>query len=167
MKPVWDTLMRKWSDKPDVLIADVDCTGAGKKVCEMNAVESYPVMKWGEPSALKEYNGGRQLQELQDFAEENLKAMCSPKNIHLCDSDKRKKIQKLMSMDAKELTDLIQKKMEAMKEADKVFEEEVEKLRKEYKEIEDKKEQQIAEIKASGLSLMKAVAEMPDPKAEL
>eukprot|EP00747_Dinoflagellata_sp_TGD_P144846 gnl/TRDRNA2_/TRDRNA2_176538_c0_seq23.p1 gnl/TRDRNA2_/TRDRNA2_176538_c0~~gnl/TRDRNA2_/TRDRNA2_176538_c0_seq23.p1 ORF type:complete len:168 (+),score=74.75 gnl/TRDRNA2_/TRDRNA2_176538_c0_seq23:202-705(+) len=167
MKPAWDKLMAKWADKPGILVADVDCTAEGKQTCENQSVQGFPSIKWGDPSALEDYEGGRSFDDLNKFAEENLKPMCSPTNIDLCDDEKKKQIQELQAMDTAELDKQIKEKTEAMEKAEKDFEEEVEKLQKKYEELEASKTEKVKEIKASGLSLMKAVQASAKPNAEL
>lgn len=95
--------MKSWEGSKVGLVADVDCTGAGESLCEKNGVEGYPSIKWGDPSALEEYDGGRELEELIEFAKENLKPVCSPKNLDLCEPEKKKQI---LEYQALSLTDL-------------------------------------------------------------
>jgi len=167
MKPAWDKLMAQWTDKPGVLIADVDCTSDGKQTCETHGVQGFPTIKWGDPSALEDYEGGRDFDSLSKFAEENLKPLCSPNNIDLCDDEKKKKIQELQAMAPADLDAKIKEGTEEMSKAEKEFESEVEKLQKKYEELEKAKTEKIAEIKASGLSLMKAVQASAKQKSEL
>jgi len=93
MKPDWDKLMKNWN-KGDraktTLIADVDCTADGKDLCETIGVQGFPTIKWGDPGSLEDYEGGRDYEGLKKFAKENLKPLCSPSNLDLCDDDKKK-----------------------------------------------------------------------------
>merc|ERR1712232_360522 len=41
------------------LVADVDCTAAGQELCSANGVQGYPTLKYGDPSDLQDYKGGR------------------------------------------------------------------------------------------------------------
>merc|ERR1719353_2295403 len=157
MKPAWDKLMAKYADKPGVLIADVDCTAEGKQTCENQGVQGFPTIKWGDPSALEDYEGGRDFDALNKFAESNLKPMCSPSNIDLCDADKKKQIEDLMKMSTADLEAEIEKKDAELKEAEETFDAEVQKLQEKYEELEKAKADKQKEIKASGLGLMKAV----------
>merc|ERR1712182_173947 len=93
MKPAWDKLMTEYSSSKTALVADVDCTAAGKPLCDSNGVRGYPTIKYGDPSNLEDYKGGRSLKALQDFAKENLKPVCSPANLDLCDGDKKTQIE--------------------------------------------------------------------------
>merc|ERR1719353_395243 len=124
MKPAWDKLMAKYADKPGVLIADVDCTAEGKQSCENHGVQGFPTIKWGDPSALEDYEGGRGFDELNKFAEENLKPMCSPSNIDLCDADKKKQIQTLQGLSAGDLDKKIEEGEQKIKDAESTFESE-------------------------------------------
>merc|ERR1719506_1814540 len=89
------------------LVADVDCTAAGKPLCDQVGVRGYPTIKWGPADDLQDYKGGRDLAALKKFASENLKAACSPANLDLCDDAKKAEIEKLMTMPASELADKI------------------------------------------------------------
>merc|ERR1719445_978594 len=87
MKPDWDKLMKEFKDNKDVLIADVDCTADGKPLCSTHGVQGFPTLKWGNPAALEDYQGGRDFDSLKTFAEENLKPMCGPFNLDLSDAE--------------------------------------------------------------------------------
>jgi len=158
MKPSWDKLMKKFAGSATALVGDVDCTTeGGKDLCETHGVEGFPTIKHGDPSALENYEGGREYEDLETFAEENLKPMCSPKNLDLCDADKRKQIEDLLKMSADDLDAEIEKKDAELKEAEETFDAEVKKLQETYEQLEKDKTEKQKEIKDSGLGLMKAV----------
>merc|ERR1712194_692866 len=52
----------------------------------------------GDPADLQDYEGGRSYSDLETFAKENLKPVCSPKNIDLCDDDKKAEIAKIQAI---------------------------------------------------------------------
>merc|ERR1712157_452428 len=85
--------MDAYADSKTALVADVDCTAEGKPLCDSHGVQGFPTIKWGDPSNLEDYEGGRDFASLEKFAKENLKPMCSPKNIDLCDDEKKEKTQ--------------------------------------------------------------------------
>jgi len=168
MKPAWDKLMKKYADHKTALIADVDCTADGKDLCETHGVQGFPTIKWGDPSALEDYEGGRDFGELETFAKENLKPMCSPTNLDLCDADKKALIEGFMKMSPGDLDNKIEEGETALKEAETNFDSEVQKLQEKYEELEKEKTAKQKEIKDSGLALMKAVkAAKGDAKEEL
>jgi len=103
MKPDWDKLMDEFKGHKTALVADVDCTGAGKDLCSKHGVSGFPTIKWGAPHALEDYHGAREYSALQTFAKENLGPVCSPKNLDACDEKKKKEIEKYMAMSPKEL----------------------------------------------------------------
>merc|ERR1711959_795953 len=111
----------------------------------------------GDPSPLEDYEGGRDYDELETFASENLKPMCSPKNLDLCDDEKKAQIESYMKMSDADLEAEIEKKEAESKEAEETFDAEVQKLQETYEQLEKDKTEKQAAIKASGLSLMKAV----------
>ena len=59
MKPDWDKLMDAFAGSETQLVGDVDCTAAGKPLCDSVGVRGYPTIKWGDPADLQDYNGGR------------------------------------------------------------------------------------------------------------
>merc|ERR1719481_1257081 len=157
MKPDWDKLMKQFKGHKTALVADVDCTADGKDLCSKVGVSGYPTLKWGDPSALEDYQGGRDFDTLKTFAEENLKPMCSPTNIDLCDDDKKAEIEKLQAMSAEDLDAAIAEKEKLLTEAEETFKSEVDKLQSKYQELMAAKEKTEEDVKESGLGMMKAV----------
>ena len=157
MKPAWDKLMKEYADSKTILIADVDCTADGKDLCEEHGIQGFPTIKYGDPSSLEDYEGGRGFDDLKKFAAENLKPTCSPSNIDLCDDAMKKTIAEYQTMDMKKLAELIDGKESEMKDAESEFEAEVEKLQEKYDELSKAKDAKMKEIKDSGLGVMKAV----------
>jgi len=157
MKPAWDKLMDAFADSKTALVGDVDCTAKGKPLCDSNGVQGFPTIKWGDPSALEDYQGGRDFDALKKFADENLKPMCSPSNIDLCDDDKKAEIKKFQDMSSDDLDAAIKEKEDENAKAEADFKKFVEGLQKQYEEGMKKKDDAIAAVKASGLGLMKAV----------
>jgi len=157
MKPDWDKLIEAFADSKTAGVFDVDCTAEGKPLCDANGVRGYPTIKWGDPSNLEDYQGGRDYNALKKFADENLKPMCSPSNIDLCDGEKKAEIEKFTAMGADELDKLIAGKEAEQEEAEKNFKDEVGKLQTAYQKLSEDKDAKLDEIKKSGLGLMKAV----------
>ncbi len=161
--------MESFKDSKTQLVADVDCTADGKPLCDANGVRGYPTIKWGDPSDLQDYQGARDYDSLEKFAKENLKPMCSPANIDLCDDDKKKEIKKFQAMSTEDLDKAIKEKEEEQEKVEEDFKKLVEGLQKTYQEANENKDKKLAEIKDSGLGLMKAVraAAGSDAKDEL
>jgi len=156
MKPDWDKLMKEFDGHATTLVADVDCTAAGKPVCDKVGVRGYPTIKSGDPNDLQDYKGGRDLASLQKHAK-SLKPSCSPAKIDLCDDDMKAKIEELQKLSASDLDTQIKEKEDEQAAAEKTFTDEVDALQKKYKELQDAKEAALESIKDSGLGLMKAV----------
>jgi len=157
MKPDWDKLMDKFAGSATQMVGDVDCTAEGKPLCDSNGVKGFPTIKWGDPSDLQSYEGGRSYDDLETFATENLKPVCSPKNIDLCDDDKKAEIAKLQAMPDADLDAAIAAEEKKEEEAEAEFKAEVEKLQARYTALSEEKDEKVAAVKASGLGLMKAV----------
>merc|ERR1719198_662788 len=148
--------MGEFKDSPSVLIADVDCTAAGKGLCSDIGVRGYPTIKYGDPSDLQDYKGGRSFDDLKKFAGD-LKPSCSPKNLELCDEEKKKSIEEFKTMGAEKREAMIKEKEGEQEKLEKDFKEFVEGLQKQYQEASDKKDKDVEAIKNSGLGLLKAV----------
>lgn len=156
MKPDWDKLMEQFKGSATQLVADVDCTADGKPLCDEAGVRGYPTIKYGDPADLQDYQGGRDFDSLSKFAAD-LKPMCSPKNIDLCDDAKKAEISKFQSMAADELDKLIEAEEKKLEEAEEEFKEEVQKLQDKYTALSTEKDEKIKAVKDAGLGLMKAV----------
>jgi len=167
MKPAWDKLMKEYKGSATALVADVDCTTAGKDLCETHGVQGFPTIKYGDPSDLQAYEGGRDFDSMQKFAKENLKPMCSPKNLDLCDADKKKEIETLQALSADDLDKKIEEGEKAIKDAEETFESEVKKLQERYEQLQKDKEETQKSVKESGLGLAKAVRAAGKNKDEL
>merc|ERR1711977_618672 len=99
-------------------------------------------------------------------ASENLKPMCSPSNLDLCDDDKKAEITKLMEMSDEDLDAAIAEKEKLLSEAEETFKSEVEKLQNKYQELMAAQEKTEADVKESGLGLMKSVKAAKGKAAE-
>eukprot|EP00929_Paragymnodinium_shiwhaense_P020670 TRINITY_DN1369_c0_g1_i4.p1 TRINITY_DN1369_c0_g1~~TRINITY_DN1369_c0_g1_i4.p1 ORF type:complete len:171 (-),score=82.40 TRINITY_DN1369_c0_g1_i4:435-947(-) len=157
MKPAWDKLMKEYADSKTALVGDVDCTAEGKDLCETVGVQGFPTIKYGDPADMQDYEGGRDFKALQKFAKENLKPLCSPTNLDLCDAEKKAEIEKFMKMSDADLEKQIEEKEGEIKAADEHFEAEVKKLQETYEKLQEDKTNKVKEVKDSGLGLMKSV----------
>jgi len=157
MKPDWDKLMDEYKDSETQLIADADCTADGKPVCDANGVKGFPSLKYGDPSDLQDYQGGRTYDALKKFIDDELKPTCSPANLDLCDDDKKKEIETLMALDDAALDAKVAVEEKKIEEAETKFKSGVEKLQESYQALMAEKEATEAAVKESGMGLMKSV----------
>lgn len=157
MKPDWDKLMAEFADSATQGVFDVDCTADGKPLCDANGVRGYPTIKWGDPADLQDYQGGRDFASLKKFAEENLKPMCSPMNVDLCDEDKKKQIEEFQAMSEADMDAKIAEYEKQLEEAEEHFKTEVSKLQATYQQLSEDKDAKLAAVKDSGLGLLKSV----------
>mmetsp|Transcript_8263 Transcript_8263/g.12002 ORF Transcript_8263/g.12002 Transcript_8263/m.12002 type:complete len:190 (+) Transcript_8263:84-653(+) len=117
LKPDWDKLMEEFKDSPTSLVADVDCTAEGKPLCDKNEVRGFPTLKYGDPSELKDYQGGRSFDDLKKFASENLGPTCGPgENLALCDEATKAKIETYSKMSTGKLEGKIRKAVKDFEE---------------------------------------------------
>jgi len=134
MKPSWDQLMDEFKDSKTALIADVDCT-VHQDLCGTHGVEGYPTIKYGDPNNMEDYQGGRDLEDLQTFAKENLGPSCGPNNLDLCDEEAKKTISDAQALSDADLDAKIKK----------------------YEELSKEKDATIAAVMKSGLGTLKSV----------
>ena len=162
MKPDWDKLMAEFEGSATQLVGDVDCTSdGGKPLCDANGVKGFPTLKWGDPADLQDYQGGRSLDDLKKFAEENLKPQCSVANIDLCDAAKKAQIEKYLAMSHDDLKAAVAAETKKMDDAEENFKAEVQKLQDTYQKLSEEKDQAVAAVKEAGLGLMKSVLNAP------
>jgi hypothetical protein len=157
MKPDWDKLMKQYADDKDRLIADVDCTGAGKPLCEPNGVKGFPTIKYGDPNNLQDYSGGRDFKAMAKFAASNLGPQCGPSHPDLCDGTQREQLDKFMAFSPGKLDAKIAKAEKDITQAEADFKTKVEKLQADYKQLSEKKDKAQETIKNGGLNHMKSV----------
>jgi hypothetical protein len=155
-------LAEEWNRHEVGFVAEVDCAGAGKTFCDFEDIRGFPTLKYGDPSRLEEYSGGRSYDDLAEFAKNNLTPLCSPKNLHLCDADKQKMIDQYFKMSKEELTLLIKAEEDKLTDAEEKFEELVQALQHRYQELTEEKDDAIAAVKEGGLALMKSVKKAKD-----
>jgi hypothetical protein len=157
MAPDWEKLAEVWDGHEVGMIADVDCTTEGKPLCDANGVKGFPSLKYGDPTSLEDYQGSRTYKDLAKFAEENLKPVCSPANIDLCDDEKKKQIEEYMKLSVEDIDAKIESEEEKLEEAETEFKDAVSKLQDKYQELSQDKDDKIAAVKESGLGLLKSI----------
>jgi len=158
--------MDEFKDSKSALVADVDCTAEGQSLCEKHGVKGYPTIKHGDPSDLKDYDGGRDFASLKKFAEENLGPTCGPDNVDLCSDDDKALIEKFQKMEPADINKAIEESDDKVKKIEsqsqkKVegFTKQIEDLNKRIEAENKKKEDAVAKhSKKLGLRAMKAVA---------
>ncbi|KAL3806511.1 hypothetical protein ACHAXA_006051 [Cyclostephanos tholiformis] len=154
----WNALAADFDgDTSGQLVAEVDCTADGESLCSEFGITGYPTLKWGDPSDLRDYDGGRSYEEMRRFADENLKPQCSIKNLDICDDDRRALIVRYLDMSVDELSAMADAEEGKLREAEGRFHAEVEKLHARYGELSKEKDDVIAGIKMAGFGLMKSV----------
>jgi len=157
MAPDWEKLAQEWEGNDIGMVAEVDCTADGKPLCDANGVKGFPTLKYGDPSALDDYQGGRSFNDLSTFAKSNLKPICSPSKLELCDDEKKAEIEGLMAMDDSAIKSKIEVEEKKLEEAEEEFKNEVQKLQEKYQSLMEEKDAKQAAVKAAGLGLMKSV----------
>jgi hypothetical protein len=156
MKPAWDQLMEEFKDSKSAVVADVDCT-VHQDLCGKHGVQGYPTIKYGDPNNMEDYQGGRSYEDLSAFAKENLGPSCGPANLDLCDAEQKAKVEEAMALSDDDLAAKITEGEKALEDAESNFKSEVEKLQAKYESLQKEKDETIANVKKSGLGMLKSV----------
>ena len=156
MKPDWDRVMEEFKDHKSTGVFDVDCTAAGKPLCDSNGIRGFPTIKHGDPASLEDYNGGRSYNDLKAFAD-GLKPICSPSQRDLCDEEQLAKIDEYTALGKDGLQEIIDNGAQTIQEAEQTFKDEVSKLQSAYEKLMQEKDDAIAAAKASGMAMAKSV----------
>merc|ERR1712183_1200599 len=109
----------EFADSKKVIIGDVDCTAAGKPLCDKYGVRGYPTIKYFNPpdEEGEDYKGGRSLAELQTYidmpAEERAKMLEETKSELSAAEAKHEALLKELQATYKESMDSLEKLKEA------------------------------------------------------
>lgn len=85
MKPAWDSLGAEYEGSSSVVIADVDCT-VEQDLCSTMGVSGYPTIKYYKDGSKEgeSYSGGRDLESLKKFTQDELEVKCDVENPEGC-----------------------------------------------------------------------------------
>lgn len=157
MKPDWDSLAADHADSKKVVIADVDCTAAGKPLCDKYGVRGYPTIKYFNPpdEEGEDYKGGRDLPALKKFVENDLGPGCSADTKENCSPEQLKDLETYMSMDAGERANKLAALKDELKKAEDDHNELLKKLQSQFKESQDSLEK-LKEESAPVIKMLKA-----------
>ena len=162
MKPDWDALGAAYADSKTVIIGDVDCTAAGKPLCDKYGVKGYPTIKYFNPPDEdgEDYKGGRDLPALKKFVESDLGPGCSADTKENCSAEQLKDLQTYMDMDAAEREAKLTSMKDALKKAEDDHNELLKGLQEQFKTSQDALEK-LKEDSAPTIKMLKAAT----PKA--
>ena len=130
--------MTEYQDSETVLVADVDCIGDGKKLCEKVGVKGFPTIKYGDPSALMIIKG-RDLDALKSFAGD-LKPLCNVATHENCDDEQAKVVTELKELSVEDLEAKVKDHDNELESIEKKFAESVQELQSKYEQLTKDKE---------------------------
>lgn len=160
MEDDWEKLEEVYENSKSKLIGSIDCTAKeSRSLCVDEGISGFPTLKFGTIYDLQEYGGPRDYSTLKKFADKNLKQICGPNNLQLCDKVTRREIRRLQKLSLKELDTEIFYKTEDYNAIEKRTKKAVEVLEEQYKQAEKTKKEDKKRIQETGgdLELMKAV----------
>jgi len=162
MKPDWDSLGSTFADSKTVLIADVDCTAAGKSLCEKHGIRGYPTIKYYNPpdEEGEDYKGGRDLPALKKFAETELGPGCAVDTKENCSAEQLTELEKYVAMSDEERTKQLDELKSKMTAAEEAHNELLKGLQAQFKESQDSLEK-LKEDSAPVIKMLKAATPKP------
>jgi len=165
MKPDWDSLGSEFEDSPKVIIGDVDCTAAGKPLCDKFGVRGYPTIKYFNPpdEEGEDYKGGRDLASLKKFAKNELGPGCSVDAMENCDEKQKAELEKYIAMPAADRDAKLAELKKAMADAEEEHNALLKQLQATFKESQEKLEK-LKEDSAPQIKMLKAAS--PAPKKD-
>ena len=146
MKPAWDILMEEFKGSESVLVADVDCVGDGKPLCDKVGVKGFPTIKYGDPNNLQDYSGGRDEAALKTFTE-TLKPGCLVETLENCSEEEKETIAKLQKKPVEDLKALVLAETKEREQAQDDFKSEVEKLQATFEKLSKDRDSTLEDIK--------------------
>jgi len=166
MKPDWDSLGTTYKDSSTVVIADVDCTAAGKPLCDKYGVRGYPTIKYFNPpdEEGEDYKGGRDLPALKKFVDTELGPGCSVDAKENCSPEQLTDLEKYIAMDAKERETKLTEMKDALKKAEDDHNDLLKNLQEQFKNSQDALEK-LKEDSAPTIKMLKAASPTAKPAA--
>lgn len=166
MKPDWDKLAEKYNNDPKVVVADVDCTGAGEPLCSRFNVEGFPTIKFFNPPDEdgEDYEGGRDYDDLDQFVG-TLGPGCSLAQKENCSEEQLAELTALASSPVEELTKELEELQSALKAQENAHEKLLESLQAQYEASNEALEKAKKEAKPR-IKLLKMVGAKPAAQPE-
>nr|ACU45220.1 protein disulfide isomerase-like [Karlodinium veneficum] len=156
MRLSWEKLAEAFRDDAKLLIADVNCTGAGKELCDDMGVYSYPTMLYGDWHDLVDYEGGRSYEILKEFADA-LGPPCSPAAVQHCNQQTRSLIANYTEMGLPILEEFILQKEAAIEQADAEYKVSLQQLEQAHNDLMSRKRAALDKLADFKFRAMKAV----------
>jgi len=142
MQPDFDKLQKTFADTPNVVVADLDCSGNAQSTCGQHGVQGYPTLKMIVDGKTVDYNGARDFNGMKREVESKLnpRPACSLESKEACSKEDR------------EVLEMSEKMSKAERSAKiKEVEQEIKDSKKQAADLEKK-----AKTLAASLDLIKA-----------
>lgn len=156
MENAWEELSADYESSKSKLIGEIDCT-VEMSLCEAEGIDDFPALRWGSIYDLQEYGGPRDYSNLKKFAETNLKPICGPSHMSLCDKATRKEIRRLQTLTRQQLDAELLEMVEEQAAMERNLEAASKDFQAQYDKALETKDAAKNEILDSGLPIMKAV----------
>ena len=161
IQSTWNQLEVLYHKNATHLVSKVKCEDEhGRKtirICNENGIQAYPTLMYGNPEALKLYNGKMDLHTLRSFVDNELKLPCSPLYIEACNETEKEKMFYAMGLMEEQLREHVQKEENKIKDVESKFDAKLNELQKKYEETMYEQEVAIEKLKQGDLAIYKTV----------
>ena len=159
MKPDWDSLASDYESSKKVVIGDVDCTAAGKPLCDKYGVRGYPTIKYFNPpdEEGEDYKGGRDLPALKKFVDTELGPGCSADTKENCSAEQLKELQVYIDMAPADREAKLTELKNSLKKAEDDHNELLKNLQEQFKTSQDALEK-LKEDSSPTIKMLKAAS---------
>lgn len=163
----FETLASEHASSDTKLIAEVDCTDEDAGIlCTLNNVEGFPTIKYGDPNALTDYNGGRDFDSMNEFVVDEVKLGCGPMKLELCTNKEKALIESIQKMSDADLDQEIAKVEEIINEADQTLEDGIAGLQERFDQMMEVHEAKVKKVQEeTSYKLMQSILSMKKKEA--
>ena len=159
MKPDWDKLADELASSSNVIVADVDCTGAGEPLCNRFGVEGFPTIKSFSPPDTEgeDYEGDRDYGAMREHAV-RLGPACSAVSKENCGEEQLAELEAVMAKPAADLTEELNTLNEKLQTAEATHEELLKSLQAQFEASQEALDKLKKEVKPRTKLLRAATA---------
>ena len=142
-----------------MLVGKVDCT-VHKELCSKQGVQGYPTLKYSNGYGLNKFEGGRDLESLLKFVEDNLQNSCLD-DPNLCSEEETKELEKYKTLSTEDIHKRLENNEAEVDVTEKLFKEHVQKLQDKYQLMQSEKADRLKELSKEE-ALLRYVSNLPD-----
>jgi thioredoxin-like negative regulator of GroEL len=156
---VWD----EFAEQTNVLVGKIDCT-VHKDLCQQQGVQGYPTLKYSNGYGLNKFEGGRDLESLLKFVEDNLQNSCLD-DPNLCSEEETKELETYKTLSTEDVEKRLENNVAERESAEVMFKSHVKKLQDKYQTLTKEKGDRLKELSKEE-ALLRYVLNLPEAEEE-